>query len=90
MLDVPALAGHGASTAAPAVIARIAGWMPYPAEAAARYGETGYGAAYLLPISVDVSASSRPPSGIRRHHPRRQAHPPRARRRPPGPQRQNG
>ncbi|WP_433388636.1 DUF2637 domain-containing protein [Micromonospora sp. KLBMP9576] len=40
---------------AAAVIAVIAAWVSYwhLVGVAARYGETGYGAAYLLPISVD-------------------------------------
>ncbi|MEU8299736.1 DUF2637 domain-containing protein [Micromonospora sp. NPDC048909] len=40
---------------AAAIIAIIAGWVSYwhLVGVAARYGETGYGAAYLLPISVD-------------------------------------
>lgn len=40
---------------AAATIAIIAGWVSYwhLVGVAARYGETGYGAAYLLPISVD-------------------------------------
>ncbi|MEU5565507.1 DUF2637 domain-containing protein [Micromonospora musae] len=40
---------------AAAIIALIAAWVSYwhLVGVAARYGETGYGAAYLLPISVD-------------------------------------